>query len=285
MIKKVLRIAVQKSGRLSEKSLKLLQNSGFTFEVSGKELISRCTNFPLEILFLRANDIPEIVYDGTADLGICGQNTIAEKKLSLFEIEKLVFGKCRLSIAVPEQTNGDFKLSQKRIATSYPNILASFLESKSIEAKIIKISGSVEIAPTLNVSDAICDLVSTGSTLKMNGLKEFQTIFKSEVVLVSSQDFPEDKQDILKNFLIRVRAVLSAQKFKYVIMNAPKNSLDEIKQLLPGLKDPTVSDLSGGDWVSVASVVEENVFWETIEKLKTAGATGILVLPIEKMIL
>ena len=279
-----LRIAIQKSGRLSEQSLNLLKKAGFEFEVSERGLISKCSNFPLEILFMRADDIPEIVSDGTADLGIAGENTIFDKGFLLETVEKLGFGKCRLSIAIPENEQGTYDLKGKKIATTYPRLLKQFLDKENIKADIVEISGSVEIAPRLKIADVICDLVSTGSTLKMNGLREYRTIFTSEAVLVSVNGFQKEKKVLFDKFMMRIRSVLCAKRNKYVVMNAPKNSLDTIKQLLPGLKNPTISPLANDDWVSIGTVVEEEVFWETIEKLKSAGATGILVLPIEKMI-
>lgn len=281
----ILRIAVQKSGRLSEQSLALLKKAGFAFEMSERSLISKCSHFPLEILFLRAEDIPEIVHDGTADLGIAGENTIIEKAFNLKVIEKLGFGKCRLSIAVPENKKENFVLARKKIATSYPRLLKTFLTKEQITAEVVELSGSVEIAPRLGMAEVICDLVSTGSTLKMNGLIEYQRIFNSEAVLVAKDLFAENQKKIFKKFLMRIRSVLCARRNKYVVMNAPKESLETIKQLLPGLKNPTISPLVSDDWVSISTVVEEEVFWETIEKLKKAGATGILVLPIENMIL
>lgn len=281
----ILKIAIQKSGRLSEQSLKLLKKCGLEFDISERKLISTCQNFPLEILFFRADDIPEIVSDGTVDLGICGQNSIAEKGFNLKEIEKMNFGKCRLSIAIPEKTSDKFSVANKKIATSYPNILKKYLKSQKIKADIIELSGSVEIAPKLKIADAICDLVSSGSTLKTNGLKEIVQIFYSEAVLASRNKLNTNKQKLLDKLLMRIRAVLTAKDYKYVIMNAPKKALNKIQTLVPGLKNPTISELSDKEYISISTVVEEDRFWETIENLKKYGASGILVLPIEKMII
>lgn len=310
-----IKIAIQKSGRISEKSLELLKKAGFEFEISPRRLTAKCENFPLEILFLRSSDIPEIVNQGIADLGILGQNTIAEKakKYPVEEIEKLNFGKCRLSIAVQNETaskkspltKGDLGgfLEKKSIATSYPNILKKFLTEKNINAKIIELQGSVEIAPILQIADCICDLVSTGETLRTNGLTETQEIFRSEVVLVGAplvgsqqansknnqlQDRPqqEEKQKLLEKFVLRIQSVLRAKNKKYIVFNLPEANLPKIEALLPGLKGPTIAQLSSPkNWISVASVVEESQFWDTIERLKENGAEGILVTPIEKIIL
>ena len=278
---RVLKIAIQKNGRLSDKTIELLRNAGLEFDFFERSLAARCRNFPLEILFFRASDIPEIISDGAVDCGICGQNSIKEKKIDIIEVEKLGFGKCRLSIASPKALT----LKGKRIATSYPNILQQFLKKKKIIAEIVELSGSVEIAPKLGIADAICDLVSSGSTLKVNGLQEIEQIFFSEVVLVAQKKLSAEKARIFEKLLIRIQAVLEAKKYKYILMNAPKAALPEITKLIPGLKNPTISPLFDEKSVSIASVVEEDKFWETIEKLKKYGASGILVMPIEKMIL
>ena len=278
---KLLKVAVQKSGRLSDKTIDLLRKAGLEFDFFERSLAAKCRNFPLEMLFFRASDIPEIISDGVVDCGICGQNSIKEKKIDLREVEKLGFGKCRLSIASPQLIN----LKGKRIATSHPNILRQFLKKKQIPAEIVELSGSVEIAPKLSIADAICDLVSSGSTLRVNGLQEIEQIFFSEVVLVTQKKISKDKAIIFNNFLTRIKAVLEAKKYKYVLMNAPKSALMNIEKLIPGLKNPTISPLLDSQSVSVASVVEEDKFWDTIEKLKQCGASGILVMPIEKMIL
>jgi len=293
---KKLTIALQKSGRLSEKSLNLFRKVGFEFEISPRGLMAKCTNFPLEIIFLRALDIPEIVFDGTADLGICGQDSVEKKGLELLEIEKLGFGACRLSLALPEENfdrdellaRGHAPLLEgKRIATSYKKIVQKFLEKEKINAEVVELSGSVEIAPKLGIADCIADLVSTGSTLKMNGLKEIKTIFKSETILFSANKKfgNEEKQKLFEDFLMRLRAVLVAKKSKYVVMNLERKNLEKFEAIFKGLKSPTITNLADENWVSVATVIEEEIFWETIGKLKKIGAEGILVMPIEKIIL
>lgn len=304
----ILKIAIQKSGRLSEQSIELLKKCGLEFEISERKLMTRCANFPLEILFFRTNDIPEIVSDNTVECGICGQNSIAEKGFNLIESQKLGFGNCRLSIAIPEKSAKSFSLQNKnrrmlrfdnprlkpgvtfslenkKIATSYPNILRKYLKENQIKAEIIELSGSVEIAPKLKIADAIFDSVATGNTLESNNLKEFEQIFYSEAVLVTRKDLPKNKKELLEKLLLRIKTVLMAQKYKYILMNAPVKSVEKIKKIVPGLKNPTISPLSDKNYVSIASVVEEDKFWETIEKLKDCGASGIIVQPIEKMIL
>ncbi len=280
-----LTLAIQKKGRLSDECMQLLKQAGFSFELSERSLSAKCSNFPLEILFLRAEDIPEIVADKTADIGICGQNSIAEKDFDTQEIEPLGFGKCRLSLAVAAESADNFRLDGKRIATSYPKLVQKYLDKRKISAEPVSISGSVEIAPKLGIAEVICDLVSSGSTLKMNGLIETEMIFQSEAVLFSASSFPDEKLEILEKFCLRIRSVLIAKRNKYIVMNAPKSSVASIKKCIPGLQNPTIAPLADPDFVSLASVVEEDYFWETIEKLKAQGATGILVLPIEKMIL
>lgn len=278
---KPLKIAIQKSGRLSEKTIEILKKAGLEFDFFERSLAAKCRNFPIEILFFRASDIPEIVSDGVADCGICGQNSIKEKGAKLREIAELGFGKCRLSIAAPNA----IKLKDKRIATSHPNILRQFLKKKKIQAEIVELSGSVELAPKLGIADAICDLVSSGATLEINGLREIEEIFSSVVVLVTQKKLDGEKAKVFEKVVTRIKAVLEAKKYKYILMNAPKSALPQIKKLIPGLKNPTISPLSDDKSVSIASVVEENKFWDTIEKLKENGASGILVLPIEKMII
>jgi len=292
-MKTILKIAIQKSGRLANKTFDLLKNAGFDFEMTTRILTAKCRNFPLEILFFRAGDIPEIVSDGTADIGICGQNSVAESGLKLCEIEKLGFGKCRLSIAAPETFFSKNKpklknLNRKKIATSDARILKNFCRKNQLDVEIVELSGSVEIAPNLGIADAICDLVSTGSTLKMNGLRECFSIFESEAVLVSSgnsETFSAEKSKLLNKFLVRLRAVILAKKFKYIVFNLPRKNVEKLCEILPGLESPTISDLADKNWVSVATVAAENDFWNTVEKLKNIGAAGILVTPIEKMIL
>jgi len=282
-----LTLAIQKSGRLSEKTIELFEKSGFDIDINGRTLIGKCSNFPLEVLFLRAKNIPEIVSDGVADLGICGQDTVAESGFSnLKEIATLGFGKCRLSLAGRKQSKNEKPIfKNKRIATSFPNILKKYLKTKNISADIVSFSGSVEIAPNLEIADLICDLVSTGSTLRMNGLEEIETIFNSQAVLIASQKFNPAKKELFDKFLMRIRATILARDTKYIIMNAPRSALPKIQKLAPGLDSPTVTPLADPELISIASVVSEDKFWKTIEKLKECGATGILVLPIEKMIL
>jgi ATP phosphoribosyltransferase len=284
---KTLKIAIQKSGRLNEKSVELLKNCGLSFENYKSSLISNVSNFPLEILFLRDDDIPEYVEDGVADIGIVGQNVLAEKNRKVDTVEALGFGKCRLSIAVPKSLDyeGVASLEGKRIATSYPHLVKSFLADNKVTASIHEISGSVEIAPGIGLSDVIVDLVSSGGTLFMNGLKEAEIILESQAVLVARKNLDEEKIAILDKLLFRIRAVKKAKKSKYVLMNAPNDQLENIISLLPGMRSPTILPLAKEGWSSVHSVLSEDKFWEIIEKLKAAGAEGILVVPIEKMIL
>lgn len=281
-----LKIAIQSKGRLSEKSLALFRECGIRFENGKGNLKMVATNFPLEVLLLRDDDIPEYVEAGVADMGIVGQNVVWEKTENVKEIRKLGFGKCRLSFAVDKNIdyNGIDKVENLQIATSYPNIVKKYLQSKKVKAKIRKISGSVEIAPSIGLANAVCDIVSTGSTLSLNGLKEVETILKSEAVLIANPDLPEAKQLILDKLTFRLNAVQKAKDNKYILLNGPNNKIEEIIAILPGMKSPTVVPLADEGWSSVHSVINENDFWEIIEKLKDAGAQGILVMPIEKMI-
>jgi len=285
--KNTLKIAIQKSGRLSENSLKLLKECGIDIDNGLNKLKAEASNFPIEIFFLRDDDIPQYVEDGVADIGIVGENVLLEKNKNLKIVEKLGFGKCRLSLAIPKDKN--YKsikdLNGKRIATTYSTILSKYLQSQKIKAEIHEISGSVEIAPSIGLADAICDLVSSGSTLFTNGLKEVEIILKSEAVLVANKKLGKEQQDILSKLLFRMSAVKKAKNTKYILLNAPNNKLDAICKILPGIKSPTVLPLVTKGWSSVHSVVEENQFWEIIEKLKKEGAEGILVVPIEKMII
>ncbi len=282
-----LRIAIQKSGRLHEDSIRILREAGIEFNNGINKLKSEAFNFPWEVLFLRDDDIPQYVEDGVADIGIIGQNVLVEKNKNVKTINALGFGKCRLSIAVPKakQFNSSANLNGMKIATSYPHILGNYLKESNISAEIHEISGSVEIAPGIGLADAICDLVSSGSTLFMNGLREAQVIFKSEAVLVSGNNLSAEKQEIINRLVFRLNAVKKAKNNKYILLNAPNNKLDEIIKILPGMKSPTVLPLAEEGWSSVHSVVNENDFWEIIENLKLNGAQGILVVPIEKMIL
>ena len=282
----VLRLAVQKSGRLSDDSLKLIKECGISFNNGAGKLKSVASNFPIELLFLRDDDIPGYVSDGVADLGIVGENVYVEKQKTVKVIEKLGFSKCRLSIGVDKsyEYKGIKSLHGMEIATSYPYILSEFLKENGITAGIHEISGSVEIAPSIGLADAVCDIVSSGSTLISNGLKEAEVIFKSEAVLIGYPDLSEEKAKILNDLLFRMSAVRNAQNKKYILLNAPNASIDTIIQLLPGVKSPTIMPLAEEGWSSLHSVVNENEFWEVIEKLREAGAEGILVLPIEKII-
>ncbi len=282
-----LRIAIQKSGRLHEDSIRILREAGIEFNNGINKLKSEAFNFPLEVLFLRDDDIPQYVEDGVADIGIIGQNVLVEKNKNVQTINALGFGKCRLSIAVPKakEFSSPADLNGLKIATSYPHILGKYLKENNITAEIHEISGSVEIAPGIGLADAICDLVSSGSTLFMNGLREAQVIFKSEAVLVSGNNLSAEKQEIINRLVFRLNAVKKAKNNKYILLNAPNNKLDEIIKILPGMKSPTVLPLAEEGWSSVHSVVNENDFWEIIENLKANGAQGILVVPIEKMIL
>ena len=282
-----LKIAIQKSGRLSENSLKLLKECGIDIDNGLNKLKTEASNFPIEVFFLRDDDIPQYVADGVADIGIVGENVLLEKNKSLKIVDKLGFGKCRLSLAIPKEQN--YKsikdLNGKRIATTYSTILSKYLKSQNIKAEIQEISGSVEIAPSIGLADAICDLVSSGSTLFTNGLKEVEVILKSEAVLVANKKLGKEQQTILDKLLFRMNAVRKAKNTKYILLNAPNNKLEAICKILPGMKSPTILPLADKGWSSVHSVVEENQFWEIIEKLKIEGAQGILVVPIEKMIL
>ncbi len=282
-----LRIAIQKSGRLNEDSVKLLKEIGIDFSSPNGKLKTGASNFPLELLFLRDDDIPQYVADGVADIGIVGENVLIEKDKDVKIQNKLGFGKCRLSIAVDKsvQYKSASDLKGKRIATSYPVILGQFLKKKKIKAEVHEISGSVEIAPGIGLSEAICDLVSSGSTLLMNGLKEVEVILKSEAVLVSGKGLGKEKKELLAKLLFRIEANKKAKKSKYILLNAPNNKLAKIISILPGMKSPTVLPLAEKGWSSVHSVLNEDDFWEIIESLKANGAQGILVVPIEKMII
>ncbi|WP_291400788.1 ATP phosphoribosyltransferase [Daejeonella sp.] len=282
---KTLKIAIQKSGRLNEKSVELLKNCGLSFENYKSSLISNVSNFPLEILFLRDDDIPEYVQDGIADLGIVGENVISETGVDVAFLQMLGFGKCTLKLAV--QTHSTIEniadLNGKSIATSYPVILKKFLDEQSINAEIRTISGSVEIAPGLGLSDAIFDIVSTGGTLKSNGLKPFAEVMKSEAVLIGRKGI--ENEDLIVELIQRIQSVLRAKETKYVVLNAEAKNLDQILALLPGVKSPTVVPLAEQGWVAIHTVIPERDFWEKISLLKSAGAQGIVVMPIEKIIL
>ncbi|MBD0377416.1 MAG: ATP phosphoribosyltransferase [Flavisolibacter sp.] len=282
----VLKLAIQKSGRLHEDSIKLLIDCGINIKNGHNQLKTAADNFPIEVFFLRDDDIPQYVQDGVADIGIVGENVLYEKCKDVEIIEALGFGKCRLSIAVPrnEEYNNVHYLKGKRIATSYPFLCRQFLKKNGIEAEIHEISGSVEIAPGIGLADAICDLVSSGSTLFMNGLKEVEMVLRSEAVLIKKVSVGSGELDLLNRLLFRISAVRTAKNNKYILLNAPNDVLPQIFKLLPGMKSPTVLPLAEEGWSSVHSVVREDEFWEKIEQLRDAGAQGILVIPIEKMI-
>ena len=282
-----IRIAVQKSGRLSEESLKLIKECGIKFYNGTGKLKSTATNFPIEFLFLRDDDIPGYVADGVADLGIVGENELVEKDKDVTVLKKLGFSKCRLSLAIPKSENypGIQYFEGKNIATSYPKILGDYLKTQQVQAEIHEISGSVEIAPSIGLAEGICDIVSSGSTLMMNGLKEVEEIFQSEAVLISNRGLSNEKQKIVQKLLFRMDAVQKGKKNKYVLLNAPNHSLDTIVSLIPGMRSPTILPLAEAGWSSVHSVISEEQFWENIEELRAAGAQGILVVPIEKMVI
>lgn len=282
-----LKIALQKSGRLSEKSIKLLEECGIKFPNGGGKLITESTNFPMEILFLRDDDIPQYVEQNVADIGIIGENILLESQKDIDLIEKLGFSSCRLSIAV--EKNVDYQnlefFNNKRIATSYPNILSDFFKNKNIQATIEVISGSVEIAPGIGLAEGICDIVSSGSTLFSNGLKEVEKILDSQAVLVSYSKLETKKQQILEKLLFRIRSVRNAKENKYILLNAPNHKLEKIKKILPGMNSPSILPLAQEGWSSLHSVISEEKFWDIIDELKDTGAQGILVVPIEKMII
>ena len=281
-----LRIAVQKSGRLHEGSVGLLKDCGLSIQNGRDQLRTTVGNFPIELLFLRDDDIPQYVADRVADAGIIGENVIHEKNSIASVIRKLDFARCRLSIAVPRSENytGIEWLNGKNIATSYPVVTERFLQENQIKASIHEISGSVEIAPGIGLADAICDLVSTGSTLLSNGLKEVETVLQSQAVLIANDSLETEKSVILQKLLFRIDAVGSARNKKYILMNIPNESINEVTKIIPGMNSPTIMSLSRTGWSSLHAVVEENDFWEKIGLLKSLGAEGILVLPIEKMI-
>ena len=282
-----LTIAIQKSGRLYEDSISMLKECGIDLRNVKDRLKTQSDNFPVEVFFLRDDDIPQYVEDAVADIGIVGENVLLEKGKTVEVVEQLGFGKCRLSIAVPR--NMEFidavSLEGKRIATSYPRLLSQFLLDKGVKAEIHEISGSVEIAPGIGLADAVADLVSSGGTLFMNGLKEVETILASQAVLVKNVSLSAEKLAIVEKLLFRIRAVKKSKRNKYILLNAPNEKLPDILALLPGMKSPTILPLAESGWSSVHSVLSEDTFWDIIEQLKFAGAQGILVIPIEKMII
>lgn len=282
----MIRLAVQKSGRLQEGSLHLLKESGLSFSNGKEQLKATASNFPVELLFLRDDDIPQYVEDGVADAGIVGENIFLEKQREGEIVKRLGFARCRLSVAIPrnEKYTGIAWLNGKNIATSYPNLVRKFLQANNLSAGIHEISGSVEIAPGIGLADAICDLVSSGSTLLSNGLKEVETILQSEAILIAHKNLPEQKKDLLSQLVFRFEAVQKAQRNKYILLNCPNEAVQAITRILPGMKSPTILPLATPGWSSLHSVVDEDDFWGKIDQLKKLGAQGILVIPIEKMI-
>lgn len=281
-----LRIAVQKKGRLLDESIQLLKECGIRIDNGRDQLKAAARNFPIEVLYLRNSDIPQYIQDGVADIGIIGENTIIEKKKDVRIVQPLGFSKCRLSLATPKEADytGPASLNGKRIATSYPVSLQLFLDKHNIQADIHEISGSVEIAPNIGLADAICDLVSTGSTLFKNGLEEQDVVLKSEAVIAASPKMDEARQQILDRLLFRIKSVLTARNKKYLLMNVPTDKVKEVTELLPGMRSPTVLPLYDDTWSSVHTVISEDKFWEIIDQLREAGAEGILIVPIDKMI-
>lgn len=286
MTQPILRLAIQKKGRLHDDSYRLLNECGIKVTNGGGRLRGISSNFPLEVYFLRDDDIPQYVQDGVADCGIVGENVLVEKGKKVEVVEPLGFGKCRLSIALPKEHNyqGINDLSGARIATSYPRLLGNFLAENGVAADLHEISGSVEIAPGIGLADYICDLVSTGSTLLSNGLREVEVVMRSQAVLVASQNLGAAQKILLEKLLFRIRAVQRSRNHKYILLNAPDHQIEAISNILPGMKSPTILPLQKPGWSSVHSVVEEDKFWEKIDELQAAGAQGILVVPIEKMI-
>lgn len=282
-----LKIAIQKSGRLNEESLQILKDCGISINNGNDQLKAEASNFPLEILFLRNSDIPQYLIDGVVDAAIVGDNLLVEKGQNITVAEKLGFSKCRVAVAVPKnfKYNSIQDLNNLRVATSYPTTVLNFFKSKNISIDIHQISGSVEIAPNIGLSDAIVDIVSSGSTLFKNNLKEVEVILKSEAVLAVSPTISTENQEILNKLRFRIQSVLKARNSKYILMNVPNSKIQQVSQILPVLKSPTIMPLAESGWSSLHSVIEEDTFWEVIDQLKSAGAEGILVCPIEKMVL
>ena len=287
MSQEKLRIAIQKSGRLNEDSLKILKDAGISIDNGKEQLKASSRNFPLEVMYLRNGDIPQYLRDGVVDVAIIGENVLIEKGKDIIQGEKLGFSKCRVSLAVPKamKYNGITDLDGKKIATSYPNTVNEFLENKGITAELHIINGSVEIAPNIGLADGICDIVYSGSTLFKNGLKEVEVMLKSEAVLAISPKISEGRQEILEKLQFRLKSVLNARTSKYILLNAPNENLENIIKLLPGMRSPTVLPLAEEGWSSIHTVINEERFWEVIDELKQNGAEGILVAPIEKMVL
>lgn len=283
----MLKIAIQKSGRLSEGSIDLLKKCSLKFRNSHNQLMTPVQNFDAQLLFLRDDDIPQYVQDGVADVGIIGENVFLEHQADVEVVKKLGFSKCRVCLAIPknEQYTGVEYFRGKNIATSYPNILKTFLATHGLEAGIHNISGSVEIAPSIGLAEAIMDIVSTGSTLLSNGLKEVETVLRSEAILIANKGMGKEDKALLQEILFRIESVLKARDFKYVLLNAPNDKIQDIVEMLPGMKSPTVLPLAESGWSSIHSVMSEGKFWENIDRLKSLGAQGILIVPIEKMVL
>lgn len=284
---KVLRIAIQTKGRLSEDSIELIKECGVKITTGKRQLLSPATNFPLEILYLRDDDIPESVADGVADIGVVGENEVLEKDKDCTLIKRLGFSKCRLSLAIPkgESYEGVNYFNGKKIATSYPVILQKYLTENNVDAEIHVISGSVEVAPGIGLADGIFDIVSSGGTLVTNGLKEVEVVTESEAMMIGNKNLSPEKQAILEELMFRIESVERSRGKKYILLNAPNDKVDSIIELLPGVKSPTVLPLANKTWSSIHSVIDEKEFWSNIQKLKSAGAEDILMLPIETMIL
>ena len=282
-----IKIAIQKSGRLSEKSLELLEACGIKISNGSRKLKTEARNFPMEILFLRDDDIPHYVEKGVADIGILGENEVWEKDRDVKVVEKLGFGNCRLSLAIPkdEKYTGINYFDGKRVATSYPKILSKYFEEKGLDVEIEQLGGSVEITTGIGLADGIFDIVSTGSTLLMNGLKEAEAILKSEAVLISNKNLNKEKAELLDQLLFRISSYKNGQGKKYVLLNVPNEVIPDIIKLLPGMRSPSILPLADSGWSSVHSVINDEDFWDIIDELKKLGAEGILVIPIEKMIL
>lgn len=282
-----IRIAIQKSGRLNEDSLQILKDCGISIDNGKDQLKASSRNFPIEVFYLRNGDIPQYLRDGVVDIAIIGENVLIEKGEDITIAEKLGFSKCKVSLAVPKSLK--YKSVQdfegKRIATSYPNTVLNYLKKNGVSAELHIINGSVEIAPNIGLADAICDIVSSGSTLFKNNLKEVEVMLTSEAVLAVSPKISEDRKELLRKLQFRIQSVLRARQSKYVLLNAPNEKLDEILALLPGMRSPTVLPLAEEGWSSVHTVINKDTFWEVIDELKKAGAEGILVCPIEKMVL
>ncbi len=282
-----IKIAIQKSGRLNEDSIKILKDCGISIDNGKDQLKAEARNFPMEVMFLRNGDIPQYLRDGIVDIAIIGENVLIEKGEDIDIYERLNFSKCKVSLAVPKEFNYNSikDLEGKRIATSYPNTVTTYLTSKGIKADLHQISGSVEIAPNIGLADAICDIVSSGSTLFKNNLKEVEVMLTSEAVLAVSPKISNETSEILKKLQFRIQSILKARKSKYILLNAPNTKIEKIVSLLPGMRSPTVLPLAEKGWSSIHTVIEKDQFWEVIDELKEAGAEGILVCPIEKMVL